>query len=219
MPHKLKPKLNMIRGLIFDLDGTLVESSPGITAALNHALEDCGLPSHPESVVRGFIGDGVEALVARALPETERHRVDEVVARFQKHYPEDWKTGTIVFPGMLEALEKFRDADLRLAVLSNKPDHYTRQIVEALFPDELFETVRGAQEGIPRKPDPTSTLLVVKNWEMNPEVVAYVGDSTIDLATAKAGGLVPLIFDWGYGTPEGIPLLGSAEELVEAVMG
>jgi len=204
---------SVIRGLIFDLDGTLVDSLPGIAAAVNHSLEDLGLSTHNEEAVKGFIGDGVETLVKRALGPDFATRGKEVVAGFQKHYPNDWKTGTLPYPGMLELLEELHQKDLPMAVLSNKPHSYTVEIVRTLFPHHLFDPVQGHQKDLPKKPNPTTALQIVSDWGLAPEEVAYVGDSTVDLATAQAGKFIPLIFSWGYGTPDNISLLDSVQDL------
>ena len=216
MTHS-KYRSGVIRGLIFDLDGTLVDSLPGIAAALNHALTDLDLPNHPEKAVVGFIGDGIENLVRRALGEPLARHQAEVVARFQDHYPRDWKTGTIPHPGMMAFLEELSRREIPMAVLSNKPHSYTVEIVETIFPPRLFNPVRGHQAEFPRKPDPTTALQIVEGWSLQPSEVAYIGDSTVDLATAQAAGLVPLIFSWGYGTPDDFPLLDSVDDLRKAL--
>ncbi|MGC6457102.1 MAG: HAD family hydrolase [Akkermansiaceae bacterium] len=207
----------MIRGLIFDLDGTLVDSLPGITAALNHALEDLDLPTHSQEVVSRFVGDGVENLVRRALQPDHLENQAKVLDRFQNHYPRDWKTGTHPYPGIMNLLEKLSSLGMPTAVLSNKPHSYTVEIVETVFPQHLFETVRGHLPGSPRKPDPTTALEIVTGWKLRPNEVAYVGDSTVDLGTARAAGLIPLIFSWGYGTPNDFPLLHSTDDLERAL--
>lgn len=208
----------MIRGLIFDLDGTLVDSLPGIATALNHALTDLGLPNHSEKAIAGFIGDGIENLVRRALGEPLARHQAEVVARFQDHYPRDWKSGTLPYPGMMDLLAELSQKKLPMAVLSNKPHRYTVEIVETIFPSPLFDPIRGYLPEFPRKPDPTTALQIVAGWNLTPGEVAYVGDSTIDLATAEAAGLVPLIFSWGYGTPADSKLLDSAHDLKKAIL-
>lgn len=207
----------MIRGLIFDLDGTLVDSLPGIAAALNHSLLDLKLPTHPEESVAGFIGDGVETLVLRALGTKHANRCDEVVTRFQEHYPTDWKTGTHPYPGIIALLEELHQKGIPMAVLSNKPHLYTVEIVETLFPTHLFNPIRGHQKQFPKKPDPTTALQIVSAWNLAPQEVAYIGDSTVDLATAQAAKLIPLIFSWGYGTPKNFPLLNSIADLKLAI--
>lgn len=208
----------MIRGLMFDLDGTLVDSLPGIATALNHALDDLELPNHPQEVVETFIGDGLLNLVIRALGPDLVDRQDELLAAFQKHYSVDWKTGTFPYPGFMELLEELRHQKIPMAVLSNKPHAYTVEIVENLFPEGLFDPVRGHQDQFPKKPDPTTAHQIIADWDLNAKEVAYVGDSTVDLATARNAGMIPLIFSWGYGTPEDFPLLDSVDELRDAIL-
>ena len=207
----------VIRAFIFDLDGTLVDSLPGIALALNHALTDAGLSTYTETEVCGFIGDGMAVLVERALGEQNADLRETVMTSFQKHYQQDWKDGTTCYPGMMDLLGRLQNEDLPLAVLSNKPHPFTVEIVEALFPPKLFSPIQGHREGFPKKPDPTTALQIVSDWGLEAHEVAYVGDSTVDLATAEAGGLVPLIFSWGYGTPEGIPLLSSTHDFFDAL--
>lgn len=208
---------SVIRAFIFDLDGTLVDSLPGIALALNHALTDAGLPTYPQNEVISFIGDGMKVLVERALQPHHPSLQTQVFESLQKHYQEDWKEGTTPYPGIVGLLKALRSADYPLAVLSNKPHQFTQEIVESLFPSGLFSRVQGHCEGIAKKPDPTSTLQIVSEWNLKPQEVAYVGDSTVDLKTAQLSGLVPLIFSWGYGTPEGIPLLDSTEDFLSAI--
>jgi len=202
----------VIRGLIFDLDGTLVDSLPGIATSINKALSDANLPTHSQDKVESFIGNGARALVELALGE-EQDRADEILASFHKHYAQDWRSGTLIYPGVLDLLEDLHDAKYPLAVLSNKPHQHTSKIVTELFPDHLFDQVMGHQENFPKKPDPTMAHHIIDKWKLQPNEVAYVGDSTVDLATARAGDMVPLIFSWGYGTPENTPLLHKAAEL------
>lgn len=206
--------MRVIRAFIFDLDGTLVDSLPGIALALNHALADHGLPTYPEDEVVSFIGNGMPTLVKRALGVDYAVYQERILAGIQKHYRDDWKQGTTPYPGIPSLLETLHSRNHPLAVLSNKPHPFTCEIVESLFPPHLFTTVQGHQDSIPKKPDPTSALKIVSDWNLNPHEVAYVGDSTVDLATAHAAGLVPLIFSWGYGTPSGISLLDSTDDFI-----
>ena len=207
----------VIRGLIFDLDGTLVDSLPGIATALNHSLDDLKLPNHPQNVVETFIGDGILNLVIRALGPDLADQQGALLSAFQKHYAEDWKTGTHPYPGFVKLLEEFRQREIPMAVLSNKPHAYTVEIVEALFPKNIFDSVRGHREEFPKKPDPTTARQIISDWNLEPGEVAYVGDSTVDLATARNGSMIPLIFSWGYGTPEDFPLMDSVNDLRHAI--
>ena len=212
-------RASVIRGLIFDLDGTLVDSLPGIATALNNALNDLKLPNHPQDTVESFIGKGLLNLVARALNPDHSTRQEELLAAFKKHYSEDWKNGTRPYPGFTPFLEELQQRKFPMAVLSNKPHVYTVEIVQKLFPKNLFSPIRGHQEGSPKKPDPATAHQIISDWNLKPEEVAYVGDSTVDLATAQNGNMVPLIFSWGYGTPGNFPLLDSISDLRNAILG
>ena len=207
----------VIRGLIFDLDGTLVDSLPGIATALNHSLDDLKLPNHPQNVVETFIGDGILNLVIRALGPDLADQQEALLGAFQKHYAEDWKTGTHPYPGFVELLEEFRERKIPMAVLSNKPHAYTVEIVKALFPKNIFDSVRGHRGEFPKKPDPTTARQIISDWNLRPGEVADVGDSTVDLATARNGKMIPLIFSWGYGTPKDFPLMDSVNDLRHAI--
>ena len=113
-----------LRGLIFDLDGTLVQSLPGIAAALNHALAKNSHPTYSEKEVESFIGDGIETLVKRALLPNQQHLLPKILPDFQEHYSAHWQEGTHPYPGILELLEELHTAGIPMAVLSNKPHPY-----------------------------------------------------------------------------------------------
>lgn len=207
-----------LRGLIFDLDGTLVQSLPGIATALNYALKQNSHPTYSEKEVETFIGDGIETLVKRALLPDQQHLLPKILPDFQKHYSANWQNGTHPYPGVLDLLEELHAADIPMAVLSNKPHPYTVDIVKALFPSHLFQIVRGHEAQYPKKPDPTTALQIVASWNLTPQEVAYIGDSTVDLATARNGELIPLILSWGYGTPTDCALLHDTTDLKNAII-
>ena len=188
-----------MRALIFDLDGTLVESLPGIAASLNRALDQHGLPGQSHDNVRSFIGDGAIKLVQRALSTVSRMDLtDSVVKNFAADYAISWPTGTSVYPGILELLAELESRGVPLAVLSNKPHAFTTKIVETLFPDTHFAEVLGNHENLPHKPDPTGALEIAKTLGLAPESCVIIGDSTMDLDTAKNAGMQSIAVTWGY---------------------
>ena len=186
-------------GLIFDLDGTLVDSLPGIAASLNRSLASLGLPSHPHSAVRSFIGDGAKMLVRRALGGNASAEVEaEVITLFASDYGMKWAEGTTVFPGVSELLEELRMRGSRLAVLSNKPHQFTTEIVTQLFPAGTFQAVLGHRDGLLHKPDPQGAIEITRALGIGPAQCVIIGDSTIDLETATGAGMKSIGVTWGY---------------------
>jgi phosphoglycolate phosphatase len=204
-----------MRALIFDLDGTLVESLPGIAASLNRALIQHGLPSHSHENVRSFIGDGAVKLVQRALATVSRiDLTDSILKQFAADYAVSWPSGTSVYPGMLELLADLETRKIPLAVLSNKPHSFTTEIVEKLFPDTNFAVVLGNRENLPHKPDPTGALEIATELGLTTQQCTIIGDSTMDIGTAKNAGMRSIAVTWGYHDKE---QLGHADLIVDSV--
>jgi phosphoglycolate phosphatase len=188
-----------MRALIFDLDGTLIESLPGIAASLNRALIQHGLPGQSHANVRSFIGDGAVKLVQRALATVSRvDLTDTVLKHFGADYAVSWPRGTSVYPGMHDLLAELEQRAIPLAVLSNKPHAFTTEIVEKLFPHTHFSAVLGNFENLPHKPDPSGALQISNQLGVAPEDCIIIGDSTMDLDTAKNAGMKSIAVTWGY---------------------
>lgn len=187
----------MSRGWIFDLDGTLVDSLPGIAASLHAALASQGLPTHSAVAVRTFIGDGAEMLVRRALTNLVEPPFDAVLQAFREHYAAHWHEGTIPYEGIRAVLEKLRERGDCLAVLSNKPHLFTTIIVDTLFP-LTFAVVIGQRPGIPHKPDPEGLWEILRAPVWSAATSALIGDSVIDVQTAQAAGIESIAVTWGY---------------------
>ena len=208
---------------LFDLDGTLVDSLPGIAAALNTALAEHGHDGHPEERVRTFIGNGSRMLCHQALPEGDREvATDPVHASFLEHYQEAWREGTELYPGIRALLAEL-SGQLPLAILSNKPHPFTVEMVDHLFPDQ-FSIVLGHREGEPRKPDPAGALEIAESLGVPAEATAFIGDSTVDHETAVRAGMQSVLVSWGYHprgrlTATSAPLLDSPEELQRRLQG
>ncbi|MFN5870233.1 MAG: HAD family hydrolase [Akkermansiaceae bacterium] len=188
-----------MRALIFDLDGTLVESLPGIAASLNRALIQHGLPGQSHANVRGFIGDGAIKLVQRALATVSRIDITEsVLNHFAADYAVSWPRGTSVYLGMLGLLQQLEEQAIPLAVLSNKPHPFTAEIVVKLFPNTHFTVVLGNRDGLPHKPDPTGALQIAHTLGVAPEDCIIIGDAIMDLETAKNANMKSIAVTWGY---------------------
>jgi phosphoglycolate phosphatase len=191
------------KGWIFDLDGTLVDSLPGIAASLNAALAAHGQPVYDHMAVRTFIGDGAEMLVRRALRTEDADVFTRVLQTFREHYAAHWSSGTTPYAGIPELLEKLRSRGDGLAVLSNKPHAFTMTIVDELFPG-VFSPVIGQRAGIPHKPDPTGLWEILRMPGWSGESVMMIGDSVMDLQTAHAAGIGAIAVTWGYHDREAL---------------
>ena len=188
--------------IIFDLDGTLVDSLPGIAAALNHTLESRGLPIHSEPKIRGFIGKGSLELVRQAMPaDSPTSLAHELDAGFQQAYADTWRQGSVLYPGIESLIQELKSSQHHLAVLSNKPEAFTREIVAHFFPGELFESTLGNSEQFPRKPAPDAALHLLAAWGITAADAHFIGDSDIDQLTAENAAIPFIGVGWGYHPP------------------
>lgn len=189
----------MPNGLIFDLDGTLVDSLRGISTSLNLSLADHGKPTHSEEAIRRFIGNGARELVTKALGAGATDaEIDALEASFKSHYTDQWAAGTDVYVGVTELLKRQVAVGHQLAVLSNKPHAFTVEIVRQLFPDVPFEVILGQRPDVPRKPDPAGALEIAAALGLAPAACLMIGDSTIDLETGARAGMHTVAVTWGY---------------------
>lgn len=189
-----------MKAFIFDLDGTLIDSLADLAEAVNRMLEEHGYPRAPLSVFPQYIGDGVRALVSRALPPEaqENEDINARVADYQRHYADTWRSETKPYVGIVETLADLQSRGIKLAVLSNKPDHFTKLCCAHFFPDVPFGPVLGARADVPRKPDPQAALEICRELGVQPEDCAFVGDSGIDMETAVRAGMLPVGVRWGF---------------------
>jgi phosphoglycolate phosphatase len=205
------------RGVIFDLDGTLADSLEDIASAMNRTLAGHGFPVHPISDYRTFVGEGVRKLVERALPPGTEHLRDAFLAAYQADYAEHLLDATRLFPGISGVLDGLAAAGVPMGVLSNKTDLPTRRMVEALCGRWKFGAVVGERPGVPRKPDPSSALALADALGAPPEAVAFVGDTSVDMLTARAASMRPVGVLWGFRPKEvlasGAEAAATGEEL------
>jgi len=188
-----------MRCLIFDLDGTLVNSLPGIADSLNHSLLGHGLPTHSYAAIRSFIGDGLQTLVQRAAPVgTDPALLATLVSHFRHSYALSWAEGTLAYPGIHNLLDELQRSGDQLAVLSNKPHQFTEVITRTIFPLIHFAKVLGQQEGIPPKPHPAGAFQIALALDVALNRCVMIGDSTMDLETADHAGMQAIAVAWGY---------------------
>jgi phosphoglycolate phosphatase len=188
------------RAIIFDLDGTLLDTLDDIANAANHVLAARGLPTHPNPHYRKFIGEGVVKLMLRALPETHQDEatVQACVGAYVQEYERTWNALTRPYPGVAEMLDALVVRELKLAVLSNKPDHFTQRCVGELLAGWAFGVVLGASDEFPRKPNPASAIETARRLGVPPAECLYVGDSGIDMQTARAAHMCSTGALWGF---------------------
>lgn len=195
----------MIRLAVFDLDGTLVDSKRDLCLAVNHALRVVGLPERSLEEVSSFVGEGAARLVERAVAPRLDLR-DRALAAWREHYQEHLLDHTVLFPGIAALLARARFA---LAVHTNKPGQMARKILGGLGVGERFVDVVGGDEA-PRKPDPAGTRAILGRRGVAPSEAVLVGDSLIDLETARAVPLRFLAVGWGLVAPEQLAAAGAA---------
>ncbi len=190
---------DIVRAVLFDLDGTLADSITDITASTNVCLAAAGLPTHDEATVQGFVGHGIAGLVEQALGEhATAQRVRTMLGAVRSHYREHCTVHTRLYPGIEALLRALDDRGIRLGVVSNKPHDMTVEMVATLMPDVPFGFVTGERSDIPRKPDPTGILTACQALRVPPASALYVGDTPVDVQAARAAGLRSVAVTWGF---------------------
>ncbi|MDR3088194.1 MAG: HAD family hydrolase [Desulfobulbaceae bacterium] len=184
---------------IFDLDGTLLDTLADLAVSCNSALAELSLPTHPLDAYRFFVGKGMRALVEAIVPPGSRTSVvDDCAERFTAHYQKNWRARTQAYPGIVEMLKRLAEADVGLAVLSNKPHEFTTLCVRHFFPAVDFLRVFGLRDGYRRKPEPTSALELAQLAGLAPEQCFFIGDSAIDIACGANAGMKTIGVTWGF---------------------
>lgn len=193
----------MIKAVVFDLDGTLLDTVPDIAAALNRALAACGLPTHDEKTVETFLGNGIRDAVLKAVPAgTDEETIQRVLDLYRDDYVAHCTEKTTLYDGVAEMVTKFRERGLSLVVLSNKTEATARKIVRHFFPDGEFTAAFGRVPERPLKPHVDAAKPVMDTLHLCPEEIAYVGDSNTDILFAKAVGMLSVATPWGYRSRE-----------------
>jgi len=187
-----------MRGIIFDLDGTLCDTVRDIALSANHVLERHGLRAVAAQHFRTMVGDGAAMLMRRAAPGASPGLLEQLLAEFRAQYLEHMLDSTHPYPGIAALLEELGSRRIPLAVLSNKPEDAAQRMAEALFPSKLFRAVRGQRPGVPIKPDPTAALELALELAVAPASCMFVGDSGVDMQTARSAGMVPIGVAWGF---------------------
>ena len=214
----------MIKNLIFDLDGTLLNTLADLRDSTNFALKKFNYPEKTTDEVRNFVGNGLRMLIKRAVPQgTNDKTVDAVLSEMKTHYREHYHDGTVPYDGILPFLRKMKRCGLRMAIVSNKANPMV-QLLRTLYFDDLIPVAVGELDGVPRKPAPDMVRIAMQRLGCTEENTVYIGDSEVDIETAKNTGLPCFSVGWGFRTEESLRSAGaetiycSPAELQEALI-
>lgn len=214
-----------IRLAVFDLDGTILDTLEDLAAAGNHALTSCGMPERTTDEVRQFVGNGIRKYMERAVPPgTPEADIDRVHAAFTAYYTEHCADRTAPYPGIPELLRQLRSAGIRTAVVSNKADYAVQMLCEQYFPG-LFDAAAGEKEGVRRKPAPDAVNAVLAALHIPREETVYIGDSDVDIETARNAGMPCISVSYGFRSEAflrehgAVTVAGDAEQLAGLLLG
>lgn len=199
------------KAVLFDLDGTLLDTLADLADSANCALRALGFPEHPPEAYKYFIGDGMETLVQRVLPKGHGNArtAAECAVLMRREYAERWAATTRPYEGVAELLDALAARKIAMAVLSNKPDDFTKLCVARLLSRWQFAEVLGAGPLLPRKPDPTGAREIARRLGLPPSEILYLGDTNTDMQTAVAAGMCPVGALWGFRTADELTASGA----------
>lgn len=198
MPYLWVKRKGLFMLVIFDLDGTLVNSLQDLAESANAAVAKMGFPTHSIEEVKSYVGNGVRLLIARALPlGTSDDDVERCLGYFREIYDAHLLTHTCAYPGVTDMLKKLSAEGIKVAILSNKYDKAVKEIASCLFPDSVHLAL-GESESVPRKPNPTGVRTIMDAFKASVADTYYVGDSDVDMQTAKNAGVESIGVLWGF---------------------
>ncbi len=201
------------KAIMFDLDGTLLDTLEDLANSMNAVLHQQSDPVHDLSFYRTAVGDGVRMLAVRSLPpekRTDEHLIVHAVRAMREEYATRWHENTGPYEGIKDVLKELERARIPMTILSNKPHSFTVEMVEHYFGEIPFAEIHGAREGGPVKPDPAQALRMAENLAVAAEDWAYVGDTNTDMKTAVAAGMFPVGVSWGFRTAEELVAHGAS---------
>jgi phosphoglycolate phosphatase len=188
----------MLKAVIFDMDGTILDTLDDLKNSINHALRENGLPERSQKEERAFLGKGMVYLTHKCVPEgTDKETEEKVLNSHKEYYPLHCAELTRPYPGIPELLAFLKEVGIKTAVVSNKSDSNVKKLAEDYF-DGLFTVTVGARDGVPRKPSPELVDIALDELNISREEAVYIGDSDVDVATAKASELDMITVLWGF---------------------
>ena len=188
--------------IVYDFDGTLVDTLFDIADAVNLSLNELGLRTLSPATIRKYVGKGVERLMAQSIDGTGYTDLPRAVELFRRHYSENLMNHTRFYPSGREILDHFRDK--KQAICSNKPEDFVRRILESLKSLDYFDAILGGDSVESKKPDPEGLLHLLDRFQCSPEMAVLVGDSPVDIETGKRAGVYTCIVNYGFGNPKEI---------------
>ena len=188
--------------VLFDLDGTLLDTLDDLAGSCNRTLASFGFPIHAPESYRYLVGDGINMLFARALPEDQRNdaMIERCIDAYRADYSANWNVATRIYPEMADLLDVLAARQIKLAVLSNKLHEFTTACCSHYLSRWRFEVVLGQTPDLPRKPDPAPALEIARRMNEPPGNFLYLGDTATDMLTASAAGMYPVGALWGFRT-------------------
>lgn len=192
--------MTFVKAILFDLDGTLLNTLQDLADSMNEVLTARGLPGHPVPEYRYFVGDGMRELARRVYPGNNppEEMIDLLVEEMRIEYGKRCYDTTGPYEGVDEMLEYIAGSGVPMAVFSNKPHEFTMEMVAYYFKDIPFRVVMGVNEWVPRKPDPAGALMISKKIGIEPKNFLYLGDTATDMNTATSSGMYPAGAAWGF---------------------
>ena len=205
-----------VKAILFDLDGTLLDTLDDLTASVNHMLKSFGYPERSREFVRQAVGNGVRNLIVRSLPNGESAaRVEECLAAFRAHYSKNLDVKTKPYPGVMDMLRALKDEGIACGVVSNKYDGAVAALCQRHFGD-LIQVAIGERPGLGRKPSPDSAFEAMRVLGAERETTVYSGDSDVDVKTASNAGLKCVAVSWGFRPRESLVDAGADAVVDEA---
>lgn len=198
------------KAVLFDLDGTLLDTLEDIAASMNAVLERNGFTPHPIERYKKFIGGGIGDLARRVLPDGyDEERAADLSMKMREEYSQRWSEKTRIYPGIEQMLDGIVKRGIQMAILSNKPDDFTRIMCRHFLGSWRFSIIMGASDRLPKKPDPAAALVIARDMMIEPGNFIYLGDSDTDMNTAVRAGMLPVGALWGFRDAEELTANGA----------
>lgn len=201
-----------IHAVIFDMDGTLLDTLKDIALCVNKVLKNHRYPVHPVLQYRSFVGSGFMNLLTQALPANHRHNknlIDDLVVEFANIYHREWHRHTVPYSGIGELLDYLEENHYSKSIVTNKRQAFADVMVKETLGSWKFDMIIGENPGGFRKPDPSGVRKILDEWKLPPEQVLFIGDSAVDMETARRSSTVPVGVAWGFTTPEALNAAGA----------